>query len=35
MKEFIKCKNGQLVYNTAHEEIMIEKVKNIRIRMSI
>ena len=35
MKEFTKCKNGQLVYSTANEEIMIEKVKNIRIRMSI
>ena len=35
MKEFIKCKNGQLVYSTANEEIVIEKVKNIRVRMQI
>lgn len=31
MKEFTKCKNGQLVYDTAKEEIIIEKVKNIGI----
>lgn len=31
MKEFTKCKNGKLVYGTAKEEIIIEKVKNIGI----
>ena len=35
MKEFIKCKNGQLVYSTANEDIVIEKVKSIGIRRSI
>ena len=35
MKEFAKCKNGQLVYSTANENVIIEKVKNIGIRRSI
>lgn len=35
MKEFIKCKNGQRIYSTANENIIIEKVKNIGIRRSI
>ena len=35
MKEFTKCKNGQLVYSTANEDIVIEKVKSIGIRRSI
>ncbi|WP_090009919.1 hypothetical protein [Clostridium sp. DSM 8431] len=35
MKEFTKCKNGQLVYSTANNDIVIEKVKNIGIRRSI
>ena len=33
MKEFSKCKNGQLVYSTANEKIIIEKVKNIGKRI--
>lgn len=33
MKEFTKCKNGQLVYSTANEKIIIEKVKNIGKRI--
>lgn len=35
MKEFIKCKEGQLVYSTSHETIVIEKIKHIGIRRSI
>ena len=35
MKEFIKCKNGQLVYSTENESIVIEKIKHIGIRRSI
>ena len=34
MKEFTRCKNGQLVYSTAKEDVVIEKVKNIGIRRS-
>ncbi|WP_283625194.1 hypothetical protein [Clostridium butyricum] len=33
MKEFSKCKNGHLVYSTANEKIIIEKVKNIGKRI--
>lgn len=33
MKEFSKCKNGQLVYSTSNEKIIIEKVKNIGKRI--
>lgn len=29
MREFTKCKNGQLVYSTSKDEIIIEKVRNI------
>ena len=32
MKEFTKCKNGQLVYSTENESIVIEKIKHIGIR---
>ena len=35
MKEFIKCKNGQLVYSTENESIIIEKIKHIGIRRSV
>jgi hypothetical protein len=35
MKEFTKCKNGQLVYSTENESIEIEKVKHIGVRRSI
>lgn len=35
MKEFTKCKNGQLVYSTENESIVIEKIKHIGIRRSI
>ena len=35
MKEFTKCKKGKLVYSTAKENVIIEKVKNIGIRRSI
>jgi hypothetical protein len=29
MKEFPKCKNGELVYSTENESIVIEKIKII------
>ena len=35
MQEFIKCKNGQLVYSTQHENIIIEKIKHVGIRRNI
>ena len=35
MKEFTKCKNGQLVYSTENENIAIEKIKHIGVRMSL
>lgn len=35
MKEFTKSKNDQLIYSTANEDIVIEKVKSIGIRRSI
>ena len=35
MKEFVKCKNGQLIYSTQNETIVIEKVKHVGIRRSV
>ena len=35
MQEFVKCKLGQLVYSTKHENISIEIVKHVGIRRSI
>ncbi|SHK44866.1 hypothetical protein SAMN02745163_03828 [Clostridium cavendishii DSM 21758] len=35
IKEFTKCKNGQVVYSTKNEELVIELVKNIGVRRSI
>ena len=34
-KEFIKCKPGQLIYNTKNEKLIIELVKHIGIRRGI
>ncbi|OGO80762.1 MAG: hypothetical protein A2Y21_03210 [Clostridiales bacterium GWC2_40_7] len=34
MKEFTQCKEGQFVYSTNHEQIVIEVVKYIGIRRS-
>lgn len=34
MKEFSQCKEGQFVYSTNHEQIVIEVVKYIGIRRS-
>jgi hypothetical protein len=35
MKEFVKCKPGQLIYSTKNEEVIIQLVENIGIRTSI
>lgn len=35
MKEFVKCKPGQLIYSTKNEEVIIQLVENIGIRRSI
>ncbi len=34
-KEFIRCKKGQLVYNTKNEELTIQLVKHVGIRRSV
>ncbi len=35
MKEFIKCKPGQLVYSTKNDEVVVSLVSNMGIRRSI
>jgi hypothetical protein len=35
MKEFSKCKEGQFVYNTKHDEIILDVVKHMGIRRSL
>lgn len=35
MREFRKCKSGQLVYSTKNEKLVIELVKNVGIRRSM
>lgn len=35
MKEFVKCKLGQLIYSTRNEELIIELVKQIGIRRGV
>jgi len=35
MKEFVKCKPGQLVYSTNNDQLIIQLVKHIGIRMSV
>ncbi len=34
LKEFMQCKEGQFVYNTKNEQVVIEVVKHIGIRRS-
>lgn len=35
MREFIKCKNKQVIYSTSNEEFIIDVVKHIGIRRGI
>jgi hypothetical protein len=35
MKEFIKCKNKQVIYSTKNRDFIIDVVKHIGIRRSI
>jgi hypothetical protein len=35
MEEFSKCKEGQFVYGTKHDEIILDVVKHIGIRGSM
>lgn len=35
MREFIKCKNKQVIYSTKNENFIIDVVKNIGIRRGI
>lgn len=35
MKEFRKCKQGQLVYSTKNESVIIELIKHVGIRRSM
>lgn len=35
MKEFVKCKPGQLIYSTKNAEVIIQLVENIGVRRSI
>ena len=35
MKEFIKCKNKEIIYKTKNKEIIIDVVKHIGIRRGI
>jgi len=35
MKEFIKCKNRQVIYSTKNKDFVIDVVKHIGIRRSI
>lgn len=35
MKEFVKCKPGQLIYSTKNTEVIIQLVENIGVRRSI
>ena len=35
MKEFATCKEGQFVYNTKHDEVVVAVVKHIGIRRSM
>lgn len=35
MKEFQKCKQGQFVYSTKNESVVIELIKHIGIRRSM